>query len=108
MTIIKTSYNRRSFLKTTALAGGGMMLGFSWLASCTSSPEEMLAMPKEWFNINGFLKIGENGLVTIMSPNPEIGQNVTFTITVTNTAHAWALVDSSNSRVMAVGTVSVV
>lgn len=33
-------------------------------------------MPKEWFNINGFLKIGENGLVTIMSPNPEIGQNV--------------------------------
>ncbi len=76
MTIIKTSYNRRSFLKTTALAGGGMMLGFSWLASCTSSPEEMLAMPKEWFNINGFLKIGENGLVTIMSPNPEIGQNV--------------------------------
>ena len=33
-------------------------------------------MPKEWFNINGFLKIGENGVVTIMSPNPEIGQNV--------------------------------
>lgn len=33
-------------------------------------------MPKEWFNINGFLKIGENGVVTIMSPNPEGGQNV--------------------------------
>ena len=33
-------------------------------------------MPKEWFDINGFLKIGENGLVTILSPNPEIGQNV--------------------------------
>ena len=33
-------------------------------------------MPKEWFDINGFLKIGENGMVTIMSPNPEIGQNV--------------------------------
>ena len=33
-------------------------------------------MPDEWFEINGFLKIGENGLVTIMSPNPEIGQNV--------------------------------
>ncbi|MCB0602441.1 MAG: twin-arginine translocation signal domain-containing protein, partial [Saprospiraceae bacterium] len=26
MTRIKTSFNRRSFLKTTALAGGGMML----------------------------------------------------------------------------------
>ncbi len=76
MTIIKTSYDRRSFLKTTALAGGGMVLGFSWLAGCKPSAEEALTMPKEWFNINGFLKIGENGVVTIMSPNPEIGQNV--------------------------------
>ncbi len=76
MSIIKTTYGRRSFLKSTALAGGGMMLGFSWLASCKPSAEEVLTMPKEWFNINGFLKIGENGVVTIMSPNPEIGQNV--------------------------------
>lgn len=59
-----------------SLAGGGMMLGFSWLASCTSKPEDVLSMPKEWFELNGFLKIGENGVVTIMSPNPEIGQNV--------------------------------
>ena len=53
------------------------MLGFSWLADCKPSrKEELLVMPKEWFNINGFLKIGENGVVTIMAPNPEIGQNV--------------------------------
>lgn len=52
------------------------MLGFSWLASCKPKPEQLLEMPKEWFQINGFLKIGENGVVTIMSPNPEIGQNV--------------------------------
>ena len=81
MTLIKTSYNRRSFLKTSTVAGGGFVLGFSWLASCqTSSPAEvaevMKSMPEEWFDINAFLKIGENGLVTIMSPNPEIGQNV--------------------------------
>ena len=78
MTLIKTSYGRRSFLKTTAVAGGGFMLGISWLAACKSGTKEaeMLTMPKEWFNINGFLKIGENGVVTIMSPNPEIGQNV--------------------------------
>jgi len=76
MTRIKTTYNRRSFLKSTALAGGGMMLGFSWLASCKPTPEQIRQMPKEWFDINGFLKIGDNGLVTIMSPNPEIGQNV--------------------------------
>lgn len=76
MTLIKTSFNRRSFLKSSALAGGGMMIGFSWLASCNPSPSQLKSMPKEWFDINGFLKIGDNGMVTIMSPNPEIGQNV--------------------------------
>lgn len=76
MTLIKTTYGRRSFLKSTALAGGGLVLGFSWLASCKPTPEQVLNMPNEWFDINGFLKIGENGVVTIMSPNPEIGQNV--------------------------------
>lgn len=53
-----------------------MMLGFNWLMSCDMNPTKVKALPKEWFEINGFLKIGENGLVTIMSPNPEIGQNV--------------------------------
>lgn len=52
------------------------MLSFSWLGACQTNPKEALKMPKEWFELNGYLKIGENGLVTIMSPNPEIGQNV--------------------------------
>lgn len=76
MTIVKTKINRRSFLKVSTLAGGGMILGFSWLASCTPGKEEIRQMPEDWFDINAFLKIGDNGLVTIMSPNPEIGQNV--------------------------------
>lgn len=76
MTLVKTKIGRRSFIRTSALAGGGMMVGFSWLASCKMTPEQVNALPKEWFKINGFLKIGDNGLVTIMSPNPEIGQNI--------------------------------
>ncbi|MEO1257384.1 MAG: molybdopterin cofactor-binding domain-containing protein [Bacteroidota bacterium] len=77
MSIIKTKYGRRSFLKSSALAGGGMVLGFSWLASCQNrTEEEILAMPKEWFEINSYLKIGENGVVSIYAPNPEFGQNV--------------------------------
>ena len=77
MTLLKTTYGRRSFLKSTAIAGGGMVLGFNWFVSCKPASEgEALSMPEEWFKINGFLKIGENGLVTIMSPNPEGGQNV--------------------------------
>jgi len=66
--------NRRSFIKVSSLISGGLVLGFSW-GSCTK-PEEIISMPKEWFDLNGFLKIGDNGMVTIMSPNPEIGQNV--------------------------------
>ena len=72
-------HNRRKFLKLSAAAGGGMVLGFSWLTSC--APEEAeevleLELPESWVEINGFLKIGDNGVVTIYSPNPEIGQNV--------------------------------
>lgn len=77
MTIIKTKLNRRSFLKSSVLAGGGMLIGFNWLAaSCAADAPKGLTIPDEWFEINGYLKIGENGVVTIMSPNPEIGQNV--------------------------------
>ena len=73
MTLIKTRVDRRSFLKTSALAGGGLMIGFTW--GC--DPAEAVKMPpKEWFDINAFLTIADNGIVTIMSPNPEIGQNV--------------------------------
>src|SRR6478672_6145201 len=76
MSSIKTSYSRRSFLKATALAGGGMMLSFSWLAGCKPTPEEVSRLPKEWFELNSYIKIGENGVVTLMAPNPEFGQNV--------------------------------
>ncbi len=76
MAVVKTKFDRRSFIRSSVLAGGGLMIGFSWLASCTSNKAKGLSMPDEWFEINGFLKIGENGVVTIMSPNPEIGQNV--------------------------------
>ncbi|SEK96551.1 isoquinoline 1-oxidoreductase, beta subunit [Maribacter orientalis] len=80
MTHIKTKLGRRAFIKNSSLAGGGLVLGFSWLNSCKPKVAEALAieieMPKEWYEINGYLKIGDNGVVTIMSPNPEIGQNV--------------------------------
>ena len=81
MSIIKTHYNRRSFLKVSGAAGGGMLLGFSFLAGCQTKAEieekvAELVMPDNWFDMNGFIKVGDNGVVTILSPNPEIGQNV--------------------------------
>ena len=77
MTKIKTQHNRRSFLKISTATGGGMLIGFNWLAGCKPvNEEETLAIPEEWFEINGYIKIGDTGMVTIYSPNPEIGQNV--------------------------------
>lgn len=76
MTTVNTKINRRSFLKVSALAGGGMVLSFSWLAGCKPTAKEMLEMPKEWFELSSYIKIGDNGLITIFSPNPEFGSNV--------------------------------
>ena len=75
MTLIKTKHNRRSFLKVSAASGGGLMLGFSWAVSCTPA-DKVAEVPSDWFDINAFLSIANSGKVTIMSPNPEIGQNV--------------------------------
>ncbi|MCG8385529.1 MAG: hypothetical protein MJA30_08320, partial [Cytophagales bacterium] len=74
MTLIKTKYNRRSFLKVSAASTGGLMIGFSWAVSCSPTPGAIeKAPPSDWFDINAFLSIADNGQVTIMSPNPEIG-----------------------------------
>lgn len=80
MTKVKTGIGRRSFIKSVSVAGGGLIIGFNWLA-CKRATEEgseemAMQMPDEWFELNGYLKIGDNGIVTIYSPNPEIGQNV--------------------------------
>jgi isoquinoline 1-oxidoreductase beta subunit len=76
--LIKTTYNRRSFLKVSALTGGGMALGFNWFADYPAAVDATANLPPsdEWFEINAFVKISHTGVVTIMSPNPEFGQNV--------------------------------
>jgi isoquinoline 1-oxidoreductase subunit beta len=73
---VEKTINRRSFLKVSALAGGGMLLSFSWLAGCKPTPEEVASLPKEWFELNSYIKIGDNGAITLMAPNPEFGSNV--------------------------------
>ncbi|MEE9372972.1 MAG: molybdopterin cofactor-binding domain-containing protein [Saprospiraceae bacterium] len=82
MSKINTQFKRRTFLKTSAAAGGGVLIGFSWLASCKQERAYNYAqlpspdMPEQWANLTGYIKIGENGTISIVNPNPEIGQNV--------------------------------
>jgi len=71
----KTS--RRSFLKVSSISGGGMLLGFSWLASL--KPTEVMGAAvgaKDWVELTGFIKIMSDNQIKILSPNPEFGQNV--------------------------------
>ena len=76
MTLQERTVNRRAFLKSSALAGGGLMLSFGWLSSFAAETKGIIEIPDEWTELNGFLKISEKGIVSIMSPNPEGGQNV--------------------------------
>ncbi|WP_215225725.1 xanthine dehydrogenase family protein molybdopterin-binding subunit [Echinicola shivajiensis] len=65
--------SRRNFMKVSAASGGGLILGFNWLSSCKNPTSEQMA---EMVDINAFVKIDTNGTVTLMAPNPEIGQGV--------------------------------
>ena len=75
--VIPNSFNRRAFLKTSALAGGGMLIGFNFFTACKSEVAPPTDISQLDFNdFNAFIKIADNGMVTIFSPNPEIGQGV--------------------------------
>lgn len=70
-------YSRRSFLKSSALAGGGMLLSFSWFTESLAA-EKMSAesLAKEWHELTGYIQINPNNTVKLFCPNPEFGQNV--------------------------------
>jgi isoquinoline 1-oxidoreductase subunit beta len=68
--------DRRSFLKSSALAGGGLMLSFSGFAKMLSDKEVVLNLPETWSELNGYIKITPDNVIKILCPNPEFGQNV--------------------------------
>jgi isoquinoline 1-oxidoreductase subunit beta len=70
--------NRRNFLKLAATASGGLMLGFHWSSAEASTIQVIsdTAIAEGDIAFNSYLSIAPNGLVTIFSPNPELGQNI--------------------------------
>ncbi|MBN8649948.1 MAG: xanthine dehydrogenase family protein molybdopterin-binding subunit [Cytophagales bacterium] len=73
-TLSKTS--RRDFLKLGLTAGGGLMLSFNWsdsVAAIMNTSGEALAANVDF---NSYLSISPDDVVTIFSPNPELGQNI--------------------------------
>lgn len=74
-TITKTS--RRDFLKLGIMAGGGLVLSFNLtdsLAAIVSGDAKTLATANVDFN--SYLAISPDDVITIFSPNPELGQNI--------------------------------
>ena len=61
--------SRRDFLRASAAVGGGLLLDFSLsgVARIATHPAAVL---------NAFVRIASDGVVTIMSKNPEIGQGI--------------------------------
>ncbi|WP_347923114.1 molybdopterin cofactor-binding domain-containing protein [Pontimicrobium sp. SW4] len=73
----KISFSRRSFLQTSALASGGMLVGFNLFTACKEDVKPPVDLSLLDYNdFNAFIKISNEGKVTIFAPNPEIGQGV--------------------------------
>ena len=68
---------RRDFLKLSSLTAGGFMLGFNWLANeaKASAVVSKIAAGAD-IGFNSYLSISTDGLITLFSPNPELGQNI--------------------------------
>jgi isoquinoline 1-oxidoreductase beta subunit len=78
-----TLYNRRDFLKITATTGGGLFLGFNLMPSKKLNAAVFDHSLEGSFNFNAYLSIGNDGIITIYSPNPEVGQGIKTSFPVT-------------------------
>ncbi|AKD56493.1 xanthine dehydrogenase family protein molybdopterin-binding subunit [Spirosoma radiotolerans] len=72
---ILANSSRRNFLKIVATAGGGLVLGFNWADSEASATSATHFAPAA-VDFNSYLSISPQGVVTILSPNPEVGQGI--------------------------------
>ena len=64
--------DRRSFLRASALAGGGFMLG----AHLSAEEAVAAADAAPVFAPNAFVKITADGVITVTAKNPEVGQGI--------------------------------
>jgi len=66
------SISRRGFLQVTALGTGGLLLGLHFKPSVVAQNQTAPVIPVP----SSFIRIGPDGIVTIIAKNPEIGQGV--------------------------------
>src|SRR5208283_635535 len=64
--------SRRTFLRASLTIGGGLLLDFRISGVMAAPPDSSTS----WATLNAFVEISSDGIVTIMSKNPEIGQGI--------------------------------
>jgi len=67
---------RRTFLRASAVAGGGLLLSGFWDAVEAAEPSSASGQAGKEPALNAYVRIHPDGTVTIASKNPEIGQGV--------------------------------
>jgi isoquinoline 1-oxidoreductase beta subunit len=82
-TLLAKEIDRRSFLRVSALAGGGLMIGFYASQTSTASAAAAAAGPATAggtatgdFAPNAFVRIASDGTVTIAAHKTEMGQGI--------------------------------
>ena len=68
--------DRRSFLKVSSIAGGGVLIACYARPVAAAAAQAAAAAPAMAFDTAAFIKVGADGIVTILSKNPEVGQGV--------------------------------
>ena len=68
--------SRREFLKITTLSTGGLILGFSWFSNEVKAATVQAVGVTGDVGFNSYLSIASDGVITLFSPNPELGQNI--------------------------------
>jgi isoquinoline 1-oxidoreductase beta subunit len=66
--------SRRAFLRASAAAGGGLLL--QAILPPVGYADTAVGAAAEAASLNAFVRIGSDGIITIISKNPEIGQGI--------------------------------
>lgn len=70
-----SSLSRREFIRVSALAGGGLLVGYA-LPDKALAQSALLDNTARAFTPNVFIRITPDGIVTLVAKNPELGQGV--------------------------------
>ncbi|HEX6575222.1 MAG TPA: molybdopterin cofactor-binding domain-containing protein [Gemmatimonadaceae bacterium] len=72
----QSSLTRREFLRSTAIAGGGFVIGAYFISRVGNVAEAFAATQTTETPLGAFIRITPDNIVTIIAKNPEIGQGV--------------------------------